>query len=58
MLTSWVRHKRPVGAPQMTIGRTVKKALAAKGISVDFKEWHTLAQDRAAWRAMIDPLRF
>ena len=27
LLTCWVRNKRPVGAPQMTYGRTVNKAL-------------------------------
>ena len=33
LLTSWVRHKRPVGAPSMTFGRTLNKALKSAGIS-------------------------
>jgi hypothetical protein len=57
LLTSWVDHKRLVGAPAMTIGRTINKALKAKSINVDFKKWNELAQDRGSWRGLIDPLR-
>ena len=55
LLTSWANHKRPVGAPQMTIGRTINKALVSKGISKDFNTWRTLAQDRPKWRHMTHP---
>ena len=27
MLSAWVAHKRPAGAPQLTYGRTVAKAM-------------------------------
>jgi hypothetical protein len=55
LITSWVRHARPVGAPQMTIGRTINKALTRRGISTDFETWRALAQDRGNWRNAIDP---
>ena len=57
LLTSWVDHKRLVGAPAMTIGRTINKALKTRSISGDFKKWNQLAQDRGSWRSLIDPLR-
>ena len=57
LLTSWVPAKRPRGAPAMTIGRTINKALARRGISTDFRTWRARAQDRAEWRNLIDPLR-
>ena len=41
----------------MTIGRTINKALARRGISTDFRTWRARAQDRAEWRNLIDPLR-
>jgi hypothetical protein len=57
LLTSWANHRRPVGAPQMTIGRTINKALSRRNIPTDFKTWSALAQDRGSWRNAIDPLR-
>ena len=57
LLTSWVPAKRPRGAPAMTIGRTINKALARRGISTDSRTWRARAQDRAEWRNLIDPLR-
>jgi hypothetical protein len=57
LLTSWVDHKRLVGAPAMTIGRTINKALKTRSITADFKKWNKLAQDRGSWRGLIDPLR-
>ena len=36
LLTGWVSNPRPVGCPQMTWGRTLKKALASSGIPSDF----------------------
>ena len=50
-LTSWVRHRRPRGAPQFTYGRGVTKAMKKVDITKD--EWYTLAQDRVAWRSRI-----
>ena len=50
LLTSWVAHSRPVGCPQMTLGRTLENALASKGISKEFKEWIAIAKDRPKWR--------
>lgn len=50
LLTSWVRHKRPVGAPSMTFGRTLNKALKSAGISTLAATWMREAQDRNAWR--------
>ena len=55
LLTGWVRNPRPVGAPQMTMGRTIRKALISKGIATDFPTWRKLAQDRATWRARTHP---
>ena len=51
MLSCWVPHKRPPGAPRMTYGRTVGKALDV--YDLDPKKWPALAADRAAWRAML-----
>ena len=51
MLSSWVPHARPVGAPTMTYGRSVGKAMAM--FQLDSARWHELAADRGAWRAML-----
>ena len=51
LLMGWVDNRRPVGAPQMTLGRTVKKALKRKGPTMKFagrRGWGRLAQDRLA----------
>ena len=53
MLSSWVRHPRPIGAPQFTYARGLHKALAVHGI--DRASWHELAQDREQWRITINP---
>ena len=50
MLSSWVPHKRPVGAPRFTLGRTVAKAMDV--FRLDRVHWPELAADRVAWRAM------
>lgn len=55
LLTGWVNHKRPVGAPQMTYGRTVNKALKSKNITTTFKGrwgWNKIAADKAKWRKL------
>ena len=55
MLSSWVRHPRPTGAPQFTCARGLHKALGRLGI--DRASWHESAQDREQWRATINPQR-
>jgi hypothetical protein len=50
LLTCWVRNKRPVGAPQMTYGRTVNKALNSRGITTNFATWKAIAEKRVVWR--------
>ena len=51
MLSCWVPHKRPLGAPHMTYGRSLGKALDV--FDLDHKKWPELAADRAAWRATL-----
>ena len=51
MLSSWVPQRRPVGAPTMTYGRSIFKAL--EKFTVDTTYWHELAEDRVAWREML-----
>ena len=53
MLSSWVRHPRPTGAPQFTYARGLHKALRRLGIDRD--SWHESAQDREQWRATTNP---
>jgi hypothetical protein len=53
LLTGWVNHKRPVGAPQMTYGRTVNKALKSKDLPTVFAGRggrNKLAKKRLEWR--------
>ena len=47
---SWVRNARPRGAPQMTFGRTLNKALKSADLPTEFYKWTRKAQDRAMWR--------
>jgi hypothetical protein len=39
LLTGWVANSRPLGCPQMTWGRTLKKALRSKDLPTEFVEW-------------------
>ena len=48
MLSSWVRAKRPIGAPQLTYGRMLRKSM--KNVRIDSQAWSVLAQDRENWR--------
>ncbi len=50
LLTGWVANPRPLGCPQMTWGRTLKKALSSHGLPTDFAAWHQLAADKCTWR--------
>jgi hypothetical protein len=43
--------RRPSGAPRMTYGRSVGKALDTFGL--DHNKWPELAADRLAWRVML-----
>jgi hypothetical protein len=51
MLSSWCATKRPRGAPQMTYGRTIGKALAHFHIDPDL--WPKLSSCRFSWRELI-----
>ena len=54
MLSCWVAHPRPRGAPRLTYvgyGRSVGKALDTFGL--DRNKWPELAADHLAWRAML-----
>ena len=51
MLSCWVPHVRPAGAPRMTYGRSLTKALDK--FNVDASRWHELAADRTVWREML-----
>ena len=43
--------KRPAGAPKMTYGRTLGKALKKFNINID--TWHELAAERGVWRETL-----
>jgi len=51
MLSAWVPHARPVGAPRMTYGRSIAKAL--NEFDLHRSAWPSLAADRAGWREML-----
>ena len=46
-----IGKQRPRGAPRMTYGRSVRKALDT--FNLDPNKWPELAADRLAWRAML-----
>lgn len=52
LLTGWVAHPRPVGCPNMTWGRTLKKALTSAGLPTEFTKWRDLAAYREQWRTI------
>ena len=52
MLSSWVRAKRPRGAPKLTYGRMLRKAL--KKVGVPAEEWQFAASDREHWRSIYN----
>ena len=51
MLSAWVPHARPRGAPRLTYGRSVAKAMDV--FNLDHARWPEFAADRARWRAML-----
>ena len=51
MLSSWVPCPRPVGAPAMTYGRSIGRALDHFHIAE--ARWHELAADRGVWRGTL-----
>ena len=57
LLSSWVFNDRPVGAPKYTYGKAMFTALSWAGIATDRETvstgWPELAQDEAAWAAML-----
>ena len=54
MLSSWVNHKRPKGAAEMTYGRSVKKALGYFGI----KDTWTMLAAPHEWKKALMPAKF
>ena len=52
LLTGWVAHPRPIGCPEMTFGRTLKKALKRNDLPTDFAAWSAIARDRSRWRLL------
>ena len=51
MLSAWVPQRRPTGAPTMTYGRSIFKAL--EKFNIDVARWPELAANRAAWRETL-----
>ena len=54
LLTVRVANSRPLGCPQMSWGRTLKKALSSNSLPTDFATWHQIAADRCAWRQVCE----
>jgi hypothetical protein len=52
LLTGWVAHPRPIGCPEMSFGRTLKKAPKRNGLPTDFTTWSAIARDRPRWRLL------
>ena len=52
ILSSWVKNRRPRGAPEFTFGCGMYKALRCANISKD--NWFVLSQDRCEWCKMIN----
>ena len=52
LLSSWVTHRRPKGAPEFTYGRGIYKTL--RKIDVDVNEWYNMALDRNVWNGVLN----
>jgi hypothetical protein len=46
-LVGWRTH--PIGCPEMSFGRTLKKALKHNNLPTDFVTWSAIAGDRPRW---------
>ena len=53
-LSAWCGRPRPVGRPELTYGATLEAALKFAGVEVD--GWMEMAQDRNAWRQVVDEI--
>jgi len=51
MLTSWIREKRPRGAPGYTYDRGMYKAL--KKVNLGKNDWYNVALNRFEWRGVV-----
>ena len=54
LLSSWVKHRRPKGAPEFTYGRGVFKCL--KTANIDEFDWYGPALDRDSWKNVLNGL--
>ena len=54
MLSSWVRTKCPIGAPEFIYGHGLYKSMTKGG--VDVKNWYGLALDKLKWRKIINDI--
>ena len=54
MLSCWVKNPRPVGAPELTYGRGLYKAL--KKAKICTNTWYQVASDRQLWKSVIDKI--
>jgi hypothetical protein len=50
--SSWLPYKRPRGALEMTVGKTIIKAL--KTFDIVSKHWPAMAANRTNWRHRIN----
>lgn len=50
MLSSWVPHKRLVGAPEFTYGRGLMKSI--RRLNLDKNNWSAAASDKTSWRKL------
>ena len=55
MLSSWVEHKRLVGAPEFTYGRGLMKSI--RKIDLNEFNWSIAASDKAGWREICSNIR-
>ena len=55
MLSSWVEHKRLVGAPEFTYGRGLMKSI--RKLNLNELNWSIAASDKAGWREICHSIR-
>ena len=56
LLSCWVTSKRPLGSPEFTYGRGLKKALIKANLPLN--NWYELAQNRTEWKSLLSNARF